>query len=224
MLAEEPAEKKPQQPAPAGLSTSSEQTEGSVTTTTAVPYPGRVPIQLSDNQNANFLWTAEREELSNASEEEGDPYRRITSSGLRRSDYLSKEETTELSVDAKNYLGDESSAIGYVFSAQDTQEVIQTDSSSWGSEEDNREGSTRPSYRNWHDGFQRIASRIAAFDKATSGSAKIDAYTELILMTEDFLLAARIFGRIIISEAHLPLHEKTVPPISVRPQSYFFFF
>ncbi len=86
---------------------------------------------------------------------------------------------------------------------------------SWCSEDDDREAGARPSYKNWHDGFQRIASRIAAFDKGTSGSAKIDAYTELILMTEDFLLAARIFGRIIISEAHLPLQEKTVPPISV---------
>jgi hypothetical protein len=127
MLPDEQEKKQPQ-PVALGTSSSSEQTEGSVTTTSAVPYQGRLPIQLSDNQNANFLWTAEREELSNASEEEGDPYHRATSSGLRRSDYLSKEETTELSVD-KNYLGDESSAIGYVFSAQDTQEVIQTDSS-----------------------------------------------------------------------------------------------
>ncbi len=107
-------------------STSDDRTPSS--DTVAGPFSSRLPINLSDTQNANFLWSPEAEEMSNASEEEGDPYYKKASMTLRRSDYLSREET-DLSVDAKNYLGDDSSAIGYVYTSRDTQEIIQTESS-----------------------------------------------------------------------------------------------
>lgn len=136
-----------------------------------------------------------------------------SSVALRRSDYLSKEETeSQVSQEAaKNYLGD-SSAYGYVFSQHDTQEVVQTESSTWSSEEAGVE--VHVLYKNWQDGFQFVFDKINKFGKKASSMERIEAYNELILLTEDFLLAARVFGRIIISEAHLPMERKTIAPLS----------
>ena len=162
-------------------------------------------ISLSDQQNSNFLWSYRRDESDNASEDSDaidEPGRTRSSGALRRSDYVSRsrEDTNE---SAKNYLGedlvDSSSQIGYIFSLQDTQEIMQTESSDWMSDNDDSQCRTQRQFGNWNEGFQEISSRIDQFDKATPASEKIRAYADLTNLTEDFLLAARIFGRLIIS-------------------------
>ena len=100
-------------------------------------------ISLSDRQNANFLWERSACDSDNASEESGDDLDsrpiRPSSQVLRRSDYMSKDDDGSESMHRQSVSGGdlevESSQIGYIFSAQDTQEILQTDSSSWTSED-----------------------------------------------------------------------------------------
>lgn len=107
----------------------------------------------------------------------------------------------------------ESSALGYIFSAQDTQEIQQGGSSSWDSEND--ELDPRYKYTSWNDGFQKIRQRIHGFKSTTTPAIRCDAYSELIQLMEDFLLAARTLGMLIISESHLAIQEKTIAPLSL---------
>ncbi len=47
---------------------------------------------------------------------------------------------------------------------------------------------------------QRFNNRIRAFTPHTSAAEQIEAYADLIGLTEDFLIAVQSYGRIIISE------------------------
>ena len=89
------------------------------------------------------------------------------------------------------FSAEESSQIGYIFSMQDTQEVIQTDSSSWGSDRGLDEGvsqfhfpafcrtslncvfSKGPERHNWNDGFEEISSRLNLLTKSSPASGRL---------------------------------------------------
>jgi hypothetical protein len=68
----------------------------------------------------------------------------------------------------------------------------------------------------WNGRFQRIISHLPA--RLDSSAMKKEAderqrwLQHLILLTRDFLHAATLYGRIIISEKHLPDHLKTISP------------
>lgn len=102
--------------------------------------------------------------------------------------------------------------MGYLLS-DESREIVQTYSSSWDSEEE--EGPPSLPNSNWNEGFQALTKRIRSFTPQTTASEQIEAYSDLISLTEDFLKAVESYGRIIISEAHLPVSERTVKPTSL---------
>ena len=184
--------------------------------------------------NANFLWGTKQgvdseESFDDIAEDDGVPFSRqkTGSTALRRSDFLSKEEDSETSYSLglhNNYLIRErqrereeeegSAAQGYIYSADSQDiEIVQTDTSSWDSKNDDDEGLTN--IDNWNDGFKKINAKISSFSNNTTTAERVMAYNDLIGLMEDFLLAVRSFGRIIISEAHLPDHERTIPTTSL---------
>lgn len=97
--------------------------------------------------------------------------------------------------------------------SEQTDEIQQGDSSSWDSNDDGDR--LAAPLQNWNDAFQRVQRRIRAFTPHARPAEMIEAYSDLICLIEDFLSAAQSYGRIIISEAHLPPEQKTVQPTRI---------
>jgi hypothetical protein len=70
--------------------------------------------------------------------------------------------------------------------------------------------------RNWNAEFQNIMENAQflftepAFVSAASGQK--DNFSALSLLAEDFIYAAKLYAKVIISEMHIPIEHKTIKP------------
>jgi len=68
----------------------------------------------------------------------------------------------------------------------------------------------------WNTEFQKSLDEIENIGTVTCLEEKIRRYSKLGKLTSDFLYTATLYGKIIISEAGLPAHLKTIKPCTVQ--------
>jgi hypothetical protein len=67
----------------------------------------------------------------------------------------------------------------------------------------------------WTTRFHHCVEKLSKITMASQLDDRIEANTELMHLSDDFVHAARTFGRIIISEVFLPVKQKTIRPKTI---------
>jgi len=67
----------------------------------------------------------------------------------------------------------------------------------------------------WNERFQKIVEQLRSFDYTTPLVERFNTARDLIHLAQDFIYSSSSYGKIIISEAFVPIDQKTIKPIEI---------
>ena len=69
----------------------------------------------------------------------------------------------------------------------------------------------------WNTRFQNVINTLQnlSYTDDSTLQKRVEANQELMHLSQDFVHAARTYGRIIISEVYLPMKRKTIKPLNL---------
>lgn len=127
---------------------------------------------------------------------------------------------------ASSIISDEDVARALVYSVNTDPGATTTSSSREGENEDEDEdedgapGSPASAYwaestRGWTERFREATETLRMMSSNAPFAQRVAATNRLTQLSRDFLLSARTYGKIIISEAFMPAHLKTIQPVAI---------